>query len=366
MKAILKKICYGCINGYFLYRQQRIEKCKISDSRRQKILGRYALTDEQKMEIDTLFEGNFGEKVPYDWHRYYASYTGNFDANFIPELIYIPIIEKKFNDPKFTPAFSDKNLLHLLVSGVENVRTPKTYLSCVKGFLRDENAKLIDKKQACEILTNLTCFGKPTIDSNSGKMCAVYKFVSGIDTLSGSKAEEILDAMGDNFCFQELVKNCERVSNLHKESLNTFRITTYLWRGKVWHFPVIMRIGQGKSVLDNAHQGGMFIGLSDDGILNECAFTEFQERYFTHPDSGVKFKGYVVPELKMALEGVKSVHQRIPQVGMISWDVVVNDCNEVVIIEMNVQSQSVWLSQMAHGVGAFKENTADILAWVRK
>ncbi len=366
MKNVLRKLYHELRDSRDLHKKQKREIKKIQDVRRQKILSNYELTESQKAEIDALFEGNYGEKVPYDWHRYFASYTGNFDAKFIPELLYIPVIEKKFNDRKFVPAFSDKNLLPLLVGGVENVKAPKIYLSCVKGVLRDENMKLVDKEQAIKVLENLTCFGKPTVDSNSGRMCAVYKFENRVDTNSGRSAEEILDAMGDNFCFQELVKNCDSVRNLHENSLNTFRITTYLWRGKVWHFPVIMRIGQGKSVLDNAHQGGMFIGLSDDGVMNECAFTEFQDRYFRHPDSGIEFKGYEVPELKMALDAVETVHGRIPQLGMISWDAVVNDRGEVVIIEMNVLGQSVWLPQMAHGVGAFGENTADILAWVRK
>ena len=366
MKSILRKLYHKFKKARSLHISQKRENIKIMDERRQKILGQYNLTDIQKAEIDNLFLENYGKKVPYYWHRYFASYTGNFDAKFIPELIYIPVIEKKFNDSKFIPAFSDKNILPLLINSAENVRTPKIYLSCVNGILRDENSMFVDKKQAVKILENLTCFGKPTVDSNSGKMCAVYKFKSGIDTVSKRTAEEIIDEMGKNFCFQELVKNCEIVSKLHKNSLNTFRITTYLWKGKVWHFPVIMRIGQGKSVLDNAHQGGMFIGLSDDGIMNDCAFTEFQDRYYKHPDSGIEFKGYCVPELKMALKAVETVHQIIPQLGMISWDVVVNDKGEVIIIEMNVLGQSVWLPQMAHGVGAFGDNTKEILKWVRK
>lgn len=366
MIKLLKKIYKGCLNGYFLYCLQRNEKRKINDSRRQKILSNYNLSENQKKEIDSFFEKNYGQKVPYDWHRYFASYTGNFDVKFIPELIYIPVIEKKFNDKKFIPAFSDKNLLPLLIGDINNVRTPRIYLSCIKGIFRDENMEFISREQALHILENLTCFGKPTVDSNSGKMCDVYKFENGVDTISGRKAEEVLDSMGYNFCFQELIENCESVSKLHKNSLNTFRITTYLWKGKVWHFPVIMRIGQGESVLDNAHKGGMFIGLSDDGTLNECAFTEFQNRYYKHPDSGIEFNGYKIPELKLALAAVEKVHQRIPQIGMISWDAVVNESGKTVIIEMNVQDQSVWLPQMAHGKGAFGENTADVLSWVKK
>lgn len=363
---VLRKVYHGLQDWRYLRISQKRELRKVKDSRRQQLLGNYVLTNEQEAEIDRLFVETYGKKVPYDWHRYYASYTGNFDAKFIPELLYIPVIEKKFNDFKYVPAFSDKNLLPQLISGVPNLRTPKIYLSCVKGVLRDENLTFINKAQAVRLLENMTCFGKPTVDSNSGKMCAVYRFENGVDKVSGRRIEEILDMMGNNYCFQELVKNCESVQNLHEYSLNTFRITTYLWKDKIYHFPVIMRIGQGKSALDNAHQGGMFIGLSDDGVLNECAFTEFQERYFSHPDTGIIFKGYTVPELKLALAAVKHAHENIPQLGMISWDVVVNDHGEAVVVEMNVFGQSVWLSQMAHGVGAFGENTAEVLAWVRK
>lgn len=37
--------------------------------------------------------------------------------------------------------------------------------------------------------------------------------------------------------------------------------------------PLALRIGQGGSYLDNAHAGGMFIGVNDLGELNEEAFT---------------------------------------------------------------------------------------------
>jgi len=349
-----------------LHRSFNRETRKIKDERRQKILSQYVLTSDEKKQIDDLFLENYNKKVPYDWHRYFASYTGKFDARFIPELIYIPIIEKKFNSSKYIDAFSDKNLLEYFVGHEDGIRTPSVYLSSVNGLLRDYRKRIVDVKQAQEILKDVTCFAKPTVDSCSGNLCAVYKFQNGIDTISGKTVSEVIKIMGGDFCFQEIISNCNSVKNIHPQSLNTFRITTYLWKNKVYHFPVIMRLGKGNSVLDNAHQGGMFIGISDDGYLSERAFTEFQERYYTHPDSDIVFKGYRVPETILAIEAVEQIHQRIPQLGMISWDVVVNDKNEVIIIEMNVKGQSVWLPQMAHGVGAFGDNTADVLKWISK
>ena len=354
------------ISKYISHRMLKAETNKIKDKRRQKILSQYVLSEEQKKQIDKLFVSTYGKKVPYDWHRYYASYTGNFDARFIPELIYIPVIEKKFNDERYAWVMSDKNLLAYFVGDSGKVRTPKVYLTCSNGYIRNSENKIVDKKEAIEILNNKKCFGKPTVDSCSGNMCAVYNFNDGIDQKTGKSICEIIDLMGRDFAFQEIISNCDSVKKIHPQSLNTFRITTYLWNNKVYHFPVIMRIGKGESVLDNAHQGGMFIGITDSGNMCDCAFTEFQDRFYVHPDSGVEYKGYTVPETTRVIEAVENVHQKIPQIGMISWDVVVNDNDEVIIIEMNIRGQSVWLSQMAHGVGAFGENTEEVLKWISK
>ncbi len=366
MRALLGKIWRSFNEKRILRKALRSRIKKMNDSRRQEIANKYILTKEQEKQIDKLYLSTYGKKIPYDWHKFYSAYTKNFDVNYIPELIFLPIIEKKFNNQKYVSAFSDKNLLPFFVSGAENVRTPKIFLSSANGFFRDEDYNLITKEQAIKLLSNLRCFGKPTVDSNSGKMCAVYNFENGIDTISKKTVEQVIDYMGKNFCFQELISNCESVRRLHENSLNTFRITTYLWNDKVWHFPVIMRMGQGKSNLDNAHQGGMFIGLSDDGTMNECAFTEFRDIFYAHPDSKIEFKGYSVPELKVALEAVERIHQRLPQLGMISWDVVVNEHGEAIIIEMNVVGQSAWLPQMAHGIGVFGDNTSDVLTWTGK
>ncbi len=366
MRALLGKIWRNFNEKRILRKALRSRVKKMKDRRRQEIANKYILTKEQEKQIDKLYLSTYGKKIPYDWHKFYSAYTKNFDVNYIPELIFLPIIEKKFNNQKYVSAFSDKNLLPFYVSGLENVKTPKIFLSSANGFYRDENYNLITKDQAINLLSNLRCFGKPTVDSNSGNMCAVYNFENGIDIISKKTVEQVIDNMGKNFCFQELISNCESVRRLHENSLNTFRITTYLWNDKVWHAPMVMRIGQGNSLLDNVHQGGMFIGVSDSGELAECAFTEFLDKFYVHPDSKIEFKGYCVPEAKKALEAVKKIHQRIPQMGLVAWDVIVNEKEEVVVIEMNVFGQGPEASQKANGQGLFGENTAEILTWIGK
>jgi len=60
------------------------------------------------------------------------------------------------------------------------------------------------------------------------------------------------------------------------------------------------------------------------GELNDEAFTEFGKRYKEHPDTHTVFKGYklnFVPEL---IKTAKKLHLNAPQLGIISWDLTVD------------------------------------------
>lgn len=52
------------------------------------------LTKEQKEAIDKFYLENYGEKIPYNWHQLYTSFTGNFDEKYFPEFLYIPLLER--------------------------------------------------------------------------------------------------------------------------------------------------------------------------------------------------------------------------------------------------------------------------------
>lgn len=352
---------------YRLWRARKSENKKISDPQRQERLKKYVLSEEQKREIDAVYIENYGKKVPYDWHRLISSYTRKFDPRYIPELLFIPEIEAKFVPREYMSTFADKNLLPILINGIEGVKTPKIFLACINGIFRTAEMELVSREKAIEYLYDIgRVFLKPTLDSNSGNGCGIYEFQQGKDIISNRTVEEIILSAGNNFNLQEILTNCEDVRKLHPGSLNTFRIVTYVWKNKIWHFPMILRIGCGMATLDNTHQGGIFIGVDDEGYLNECAFTETQKRYFEHPDSKIIFAGYQIPEIKRVLNALENVHKRFPQIGLISWDAIVNQQGDVVIIEMNLEGQASWVCEMGNGKPVFGENTEEILRWIRQ
>lgn len=366
MMSRLRRWISSVFEYLIIFILRHIEKKKFRSKKRKAIYSTVVLSKDQKKNIDNLFIKNYGKKIPYTWHRHFTAFTGNFDEKYFPEMLYIPEFEYFMNYKRqFAKVFEDKNALPLIAKSV-GISTPKTLLSATEGVYRDQNYAFITKDSALEILRNVgKAFVKPSVDSSSGRGCGIIDVVDGVDSVSGKKLEELLDSFGKNFCLQRVIKNHENIAKLHENSVNTFRVITYRWKNEICFMPIIMRIGQGGNFVDNAHAGGMFIAVNDDGTLHKKAFTEFKKEFVVHPTSKVVFEGYKIDFIDKIKESAERMHQAIPQIGVVNWDFTVGENGEIILVEANVLNGSVWLVEIAHGKGAFGEKTAEILKWIR-
>ena len=361
-------------NTYSIVQDKRFRKTarkneiiKYEDKRRREIYEKVNLTDAQKREIDDFYLNNYGEKIPYTWHRHFTAFTGNFDVQYFPELLFIPEFEYYMNVfPEYSRVFSDKNVLPYIAEAM-GVRMPKTIVSKCSGLLRDGNNKGITKEEALELLKEKEeVFAKPTIDTCSGESCELLNFKLCDEKEKEEKIENLFKKLGNDFVIQERILCHESISEIYSESVNTFRIMTYRWRDSICHAPVIMRIGKGGAHVDNAHAGGVFIAIDDDGTMHDKAFTEFNDVFYKHPNTHVVFAAQKIVLLPKVIEKALNMHCAIPQVGVINWDFTIDKEGNPVLIEANINGGSVWLFEMAHGVGAFGDKTADILKWLNK
>ena len=344
---------------------KRREEKKFKDPRRVNIANQYPLTQQQKQEIDEFFISNYGEKVDYVWHQNYAAHAGRFDYRFFPEHLYIPEFEAFQNQNKATvKMMGDKNFLPI-VSKYAGVEMPRTIVSCTNGVLRDGENHIITEVIAKELLKEKEVFFvKPSVDSCSGRGC---KRVSDKDEWSITSNSRIINGGGykQNYVVQELITCHESIRKLYPDSVNTFRVISYLWKGNIEMMPIIIRIGQGGNYIDNAHAGGMFCAVNDDGSMGDHAVTEFNDQYKEHPDTHTVFANHVINHIDKIIDAAKKMHSVIPQIGVVNWDFTVNEEGNPILIEANVEGGSIWLPQMAHGKGGFGEKTAEVLQWLR-
>lgn len=343
----------------------RIERNKFKDNSRKKIYSNINLTKSQMEEINSLYLKFYGKRVPYLWHKYYMAYNGKFDRFYFPELLYIPEFERYMNlNKSLADIIENKNILPIFAS-FSNVRMPKTIISCQDGILKNERFEVIDKKQATMILSSIgEVFYKPSVGTCSGVGCKLLNFINGNEINLQQSVEQFLDNADINFVIQEKIECHDSIKNIYSKSANTFRIMTYRWKNEILIVPSVMRIGQGGSFLDNAHAGGMFVAINDDGILHKTAYTESKKVYEFHPDTQVKFEGYKIENFSLVRDAAIKMHNNLAELGVINWDFTIDSTGEPVLIEANVNGGGIWIFQIAHGKGPFGENTPEILKWL--
>jgi hypothetical protein len=140
------------------------------------------------------------------------------------------------------------------------------------------------------------------------------------------------------FIIQENVIQHPEMSRLNASSVNTIRVATFnSLRSSPELIAAFLRIGRSGSIVDNIMSGGLFIGIElDSGKLDGNAFTELEyggRVYSKHPDSGIEFKGFTIPNFsdvkEMACQAANCISSKL-----IGWDIAVTT-NGPILIEGN-------------------------------
>ena len=140
---------------------------------------------------------------------------------------------------------------------------------------------------------------------------------------------------------EELVVQHPVTAALHPSSVNTIRCITVHTRHGVEVAYTFMKIGQKGAFVDNGGAGGILVGIDKaTGTLCTDGFDEFNTRYVTHPDTGITFKGYPLPDWESMLAMCVEMAEQIPTVQYIGWDLALTGKGWVVI-EGNSMSQLI-------------------------
>lgn len=349
LKNTVKNAVKQMEDRYYCYAIRKAEYVKIKD--KTNCWQQVEFTSEQIQEIEQLY----GAGVDTRWHRYYQYFTGKFDAKYLPEILYSTVMESKMNPRKIANEMEDKSRIPHIYGPVSDLRIPKTVVVNTSGIFQDENGDILTKAQAEDAVREyLRSYGsailKPIRDTGSGQ---------GVIALQANTFEGFV--YDRDFIVQERIKNQEDLKVLNPHSLNTMRVMTYICDEQYWCAPLLLRMGSGVTHLDNAHAGGIFIGVKNNGDFCREAYSEYGEKHTFHPYSKIVFEGYRIRNVDRVMKAAIACHKRTPHLKMVSWDLTLDDNGTPVLIEANMFGQSVWLPQIAHGVSIFEDNTEKML-----
>ena len=130
----------------------------------------------------------------------------------------------------------------------------------------------------------------------------------------------------DNCFLEELVIQNKEWSKLNPKSLNTIRVVTYALNGKSEVLYAVARIGSGKSIVDNFHQGGVGVKVNIqkgclEGNTIDKAGNESPKTNMTH----IIVDGFKIPYWNEIVNMTKEAALVNENVNIVGWDVGITD-----------------------------------------
>ncbi len=122
---------------------------------------------------------------------------------------------------------------------------------------------------------------------------------------------------------EELIIQADPMASLHPASLNTLRIPVVRMDDEniVFVSPFV-RMGRGGSFVDNVGSGGIFARIDvETGKLSTDGYDTMNNLYPTHPDTGVRLKGFQIPDWEAAKALVKELAFIVPSNRYTGWDI---------------------------------------------
>ena len=208
----------------------------------------------------------------------------------------------------------------------------------------------------CFLRRHPVCTVKPVVG-------ACGKGIRQIDASSCSDVQLLFDSLPEkgSMLLEETIRQSGEMASFHPASVNTVRVVTFVSDGKpalLWAF---LKTGRGGSFTDNGASGGIMAGIDlCGGRVVTSGVDEAGTRYARHPDTGVPFVGFAVPEWDDLRRRCESLASILPQVRLVGWDMA-HTASGWIVVEGNAQPEMIG-PQATFGKGMRR----DVLALLQK
>ena len=341
-RVILKQIVYSL----YLFQRRKITTFLCERSIKRKIKRDFPTSkppkDKKYLKRSKQFlKTNFSGYTNTNWHYYYSSHNQIKKAEYIPDSIFFSKIFPVLNYTEFTSAYMDKTAFDLIF---EESVMPRTIFKLMNGDFYDYENNKVHKSEAIAKLaqSDEMVVLKPAVNSSGGKGVIIDKAKNLVAMLENKSIHK------RSYILQEKIEQHPEMAKFHPASVNTLRVTTARKGSNIEVLSYFMRMGVNNSTIDNGSSGGIMVG-ANNGKLNDFGIDLQFNRYYQHPDSGIKFKDFEIPNYKEALNFCIRNHKKIMRFTIISWDIVIGKHGEIIFIEYNFRQPDISVHQYFDG-----------------
>ena len=157
--------------------------------------------------------------------------------------------------------------------------------------------------------------------------------VEKIEAKSIKDINEFYNKLKEDNCFlEELVIQNKEWAKLNPKSLNTVRVVTYALNGESRVLYAVARIGSGKSIVDNFHQGGVGVKVNiDNGCLEGNTIDKSNQENPNTNLTNIKVDGFKIPYWSEIVKMTKKAALVNDNVNIVGWDVALTDDGPLII-----------------------------------
>ncbi len=261
------------------------------------------------------------------YYYYFESADAQTRKSFITRGINNSYI-KKLNDPKYGEIFDDK---------IKFNEVFKDYIK--RDFLDLRETSLEDFQKFVKLHPIIIL--KP-INLQCGKN------IEKITITKEMNLEDIYEnaIKNEQYLIEECVLQHDKLNELFPYSVNTLRIVTARVNKKTTILFRAIRIGSGKNVVDNFNHGGMYSIINESGVITKPAIDKKSNIYTEHPVTKTRITGFTIPYFKEAIKLCEKASQKIPQVGLVGWDIAITQYGPLLIEGNNFPGYDIYQSRI--------------------
>lgn len=303
---------------------------------------------------------------PFDpeLHRRFAALTGRHDDLVVPEQVWWERLLPRLNDLAYREAFRDKNLSDQLLGWPPG---PETYLRRVHGhylaadYTPIADAEVLPHLQALQERGITTAIIKPSRTDDGERIALLGIDERGLALGRQRVTWPILERLfGTDLIVQERLVQHPAMAAPHPASVNTVRLRTLRWHGRIEVLPSLVRFGQNGSINDNVGTGGLACGVEHDGRLRPYAVDSAGGVQRVHPTTGVAFADREVPRWGEVVALGQRLHRAVLPFDLVGWDIALDRAGRPRLLEFNVRGDSN-VVQHATGQPLFGAWTAKVI-----
>lgn len=300
------------------------------------------LSDEYATDI-------LGWKGFAPWLYVYSAVRGSFKEGWIPDNYYGKVVI-----PKIQGDYGKISFLKPLCNRLFEKQFCPDIVSFINGFWFDKNLKPISTENLSKIIF---------ADTDS-VVCKLDQSYQGRGVFQYGKRDldtELIEKRG-NCVIQKHIQQHPFFDAFLLKAVATIRMTTVIDnKNDITVRACYLRLGR---INDTHVKSISHIRIPvniKDGTLYEQGYLANWQIINTHPDSKVAFSNKTVPQFKECVQLVLKLHERMPMVRCIGWDVIVDKEDDPILMEWNGYSNDIKFSEATQGP-CFKDLNWNLLS----